>query len=139
MPSGQSITINGPLHFDSPTLDTDAARRILYSRLPNGSTAVSTAAAQHHLLAIDAQGSLFRSEDYGVTWEAVTQQWTGRALQVHINPAPAMSPNAVVSVTPCRTCAANQPTTSTAAPIFEILTDSVSKWISTDGKTWKAK
>ena len=51
--------------------------------LPSGLAAVSMAAKRgHRILAIDEAGTLFLSEDAGNHWETVTQQWTGRAVEV---------------------------------------------------------
>ena len=52
-------------------------------QLPSGLASVSIASRGHFLLAIDKAGALFLSEDRGVTWERITKQWTGRAVEVH--------------------------------------------------------
>jgi hypothetical protein len=92
--------------------------------LPSGIAAVSTAAAQHSLLAVDKAGSVFLSEDAGSHWESVARQWNGRAVAV-------------------RTQAAVNANASGAAGSseagFELVNDQGQVWASADGKTWKTK
>jgi hypothetical protein len=152
-----SVTLNGaPLQKQAFSALADAtARKILYTKLPNGLTAVSTAAVftaatQHRLVALDTAGTLFRSEDEGTTWQPISIQWTGRPLQVRTlqmsaSPTPASpgpaSPRsdsgASSSLVSCPTCAS----TSIFSPEvkFELITDAVSTFTSTDGLTWSPK
>jgi hypothetical protein len=114
--------------------DAEAARKILYTKLPNGLTAVSTAATQHRVLALDTAGALFRSEDQGTTWLPITGQWTGRALQVRTEFLP-------VSASPtnpaaCATCSTAATPASPQPATFQLITDAVSIWTSDDGLTW---
>jgi hypothetical protein len=142
----RSEPASGAMHFSSglmamPPLppDVGAARRALNTTLPNGLTAVSTAAANHHLLAVDSAGSLFLSEDYGSTWNQVSEQWTGRALRVRVHsPAgtPSIASASKVQGTPCPTCT---PVQADSGALFELVTESTSTWTSTDGKLWKQK
>ena len=117
----------------------------LYTMLPNGLTAISTAAAQHRLLAIDSAGALFLSNDFGKSWEPIAQQWTSKALQVRVNkslssrPAPS-APNQTSA--PQAESGVSRPHFAlppTPSAVFEIVTDDGSIWTSPDGKTWKAK
>src|ERR1019366_9514181 len=48
--------------------------------LPSKLAAISVATNSRQQLAIDSAGTAFRSEDAGVTWQAVPAQWTGRAV-----------------------------------------------------------
>jgi hypothetical protein len=81
--------------------------------------AVSAAVTLHRTLALDATGALFLSEDAGLHWEPVAQQWTGRAIEVRTTRAASAS---------------------VASPvIFELMNEAGLTWISADGKAWKAK
>jgi hypothetical protein len=140
---------NGAIGPESLSItDMAVARNAMHTMLPNGLTAVSTAASQHHLLAIDAIGNLFLSNNSGSNWELISPQWTGHAVQVRSHPilrnseARMASPeNKVQAATGSSN--ATEPSIlaipSTPAPIFEIVNDSAAVWTSTDGKTWKAK
>jgi hypothetical protein len=92
-------------------------------KLPSGLGAISTATAQHHMLAVDPAGTLFLSEDSGASWEPVPRQWSGQALYVRAKQPPAAK--AAFSASP--------------APIFELVNDSSLTWVSLDGKTWNAQ
>jgi photosystem II stability/assembly factor-like uncharacterized protein len=85
-------------------------------RLPSGLPAVSTATAQHHMLAIDLAGALYVSEDAGKNWKPVVRQWTGRAVEVRVKGSLNASP----------------------APtgVLELINEVGSVWVSSDGNTW---
>ncbi len=111
--------------------------------LPSGLGAVSTVTAQHRTLAVDSSGTLFLREDSGSKWEPVTRQWSGRAVVIRIQgglkingAAPAEAKAAVAEDELNRS---NPYTTAVPPAVFEILNDSDLVWVSTDGKTWKAK
>jgi hypothetical protein len=87
--------------------------------LPSGLAAVSRATAQNLMLEIDQAGTLFLSDDYGMHWVPVSQQWTGRAIEV-------------------RTITDLSGSTAPAKG-FELKNESGSTWVSTDGKTWTAQ
>jgi Putative zinc-finger len=140
---------NGTIGPESFSItDMAVARNAMHTMLPNGLTAVSTAASQHHLLAIDAIGNLFVSNNSGSNWELVSPQWIGHAVQVRSHPilsnseARMASPeNKVQAATGSSN--ATEPSIlaipSTPTAIFEIVNDSAAVWTSADGKTWKAK
>jgi hypothetical protein len=94
------------------------------AELPSGLAVVSTASSQHRTLAVDKAGSVFLSEDSGGHWESVARQWSGQAVAVRMQAAARANP-------------------SGAAPspeaVFEIVNDQGQVWVSTDGRTWKAK
>jgi hypothetical protein len=106
--------------------------------LPSGQPAVSSASADHRVLAIDKSGELFLSEDSGTSWERVKRQWSGRAVSVRrhasaidttgATPAPETGEN------PATLGSLSQPET-----VFELVNDQNQVWISEDGETWSAE
>jgi hypothetical protein len=106
--------------------------------LPSKLAAISVAANSRQQLAIDSAGTTFRSEDAGVTWQAVPAQWTGRAVKVSMIGAPsreivAKKAGALTS------SAALKRTEAAPSPVFELTTATGEVWISADGQTWKPK
>jgi hypothetical protein len=120
-----------------------ANRKAKTFMLPSGLSAVSIVASQQNTLAIDKLGKVFLSQDSGSHWEPVTRQWSGRAVTVRIQHD--LEPNATPAEGSHAGGAQNVSHESTtdalAAPhaIFEIVNDGNLVWVSTDGKTWKAK
>jgi hypothetical protein len=63
-------------------------RELAYTRiaghvkLPSGQNTVSSAAVLNRMVALDAAGGLFRSEDGGSHWIAVPVVWSGKAVEV---------------------------------------------------------
>ena len=115
--------------------DETAAHNALGKILPAGLPAAATAAASHHLLAIDSAGSLFLSEDAGAVWEPVSTQWTGRAVVLL---APQTAPDQAGGSAIVGNATTDQPSPSPAA-LFEIVNDRGVHWTSPDGRVWKAK
>jgi hypothetical protein len=109
-------------HGAAAGLDAYKAKPV---ELPSGLPTVSTAAAQHFMLAIDQAGTVFLSQDSGGRWNLVARQWTGRALTVRIQ---------AVAAKAKKSSAASSP-----GSVFEIVNDQGEVWISTDGRIWKAK
>jgi hypothetical protein len=123
-----------------------AARKAKTTVLPSGLTALSTVTAQHRTLAIDMAGALFLSEDSGRHWESVARQWSGRAVEVRVQRdlnANAAGASALASAGAEHESNGLSAGAAVAPPlpaaVFEIVTDSDLIWVSTDGKTWKAK
>jgi Carboxypeptidase regulatory-like domain len=54
--------------------------------LPSGLRAVSTVANARQVVAIDAENTLFFSNDAGAHWEVITPPWQGRAVKVELVP-----------------------------------------------------
>jgi hypothetical protein len=79
-------------------------------RLPDQSAPVSVAAKDKLVVAADAAGSLFFSDNQGKSWKHIKGKWKGKAVRV------------VVS----------------ANTAFELTTDPASTWVSTDGRRWSA-
>ena len=134
-----AMYLRSPVNVDAlSNADLIAARNAMQMLLPSGLSAVSTAAAQHHLVAIDTTGALFLSNDLGKNWEPVSQQWTGHAIEVHVHRTPG-SNAAALSAGEAATNATAAPTPSDSVPLFEIVNDSASVWTSSDGRIWKSK
>ncbi len=110
-------------------------------QLPSGLASVSIASRGHFLLAIDKAGALFLSEDRGVTWERITTQWTGRAVEVHrqvaANDAMQTAPAAQNGTTGDSSAGAGA--ASPPPVLFELSNDKNQTWMSTDGRTWTPK
>jgi hypothetical protein len=104
-------------------------------RLPSGLPAVSTVAAGHTQLAIDAAGALFFSHDKGRKWQPVESQWTGRAVVVRLVQAGAGA--GVGGALKSGTLAANKK--SGGFSLFEIVNSEGAVWTSADGKMWIPK
>ena len=125
--------------------DETAAHAALGKILPSGLAAIATAAASHHLLAIDSGGSLFLSEDADAVWEPVASQWAGRAVLVLTPSAAADQARGLAIVgrattdTSSAPAGAPAPAPAPSAALFEIVTDQGVHWTSPDGRTWKTK
>jgi hypothetical protein len=102
-----------------PMVLTSALAGIGGLKLPNGTMPVSAAVASRQTLALDTAGALFLSEDAGLHWEPVTQQWTGRAIEVR------------------KVKAASD--AAAPAEAFELMNEAGLTWTSADGRGWKAK
>lgn len=90
------------------------------SALPSKLEVRSSAIAGQRVVAIDAAGALFQSEDAGRHWQAVKAQWTGRPVQVKVRP----------------TISAVGGVLKQSIPPFELSTDKMEKWLSEDGLLW---
>ncbi len=105
-------------------------------RLPSRLPALSIASADHRMLAIDKKGTLFFSEDSGLTWEKVKRQWTGRAIFVRgkttddATPSAATAPQAAGNATD---------SLSQSETVFELVNDQNEQWLSADGRIWTVK
>jgi hypothetical protein len=102
--------------------------------LPSHLLALSTISNSHQELALDSAGSLFRSEDAGVTWQTVPAQWTGHAVKLRLAPQPIM--HAMAKSADSATATAKLPP---AAANFELTNDVGEVWVSADGKSWQRK
>ncbi|MDP9049277.1 MAG: hypothetical protein M3O31_00930, partial [Acidobacteriota bacterium] len=104
--------------------------------LPSHLPTVSTIANAQQQLAIDAAGSLYRSQDAGVTWQSISIQWTGRAVKLQLaSPTDALK----LGRSAGSTAPAKAAPTAPSQAGFELTTDTGSIWTSTDGQTWKQK
>jgi hypothetical protein len=90
--------------------------------LPSGLRFVSRVETQQLELAVDTAGALFLSQDAGKTWQPIARQWTGKAVKVRIRRGRQEAGAAATATVP--------------TIVFELVNDSGSTWISSDGKTW---
>ena len=95
--------------------------------LPSHRPVLATAASARQQLALDTAGSLFRSQDAGVTWQPVPVQWTGHAVKIALTSSPNPPATAAAKSSPA------QP------PIFQLTNDAGQLWTSPDGQSWKQK
>ena len=91
--------------------------------LPSGLSSISSASSGNRLLSLDSAGNLFLSNDKERAWQAVTYQWTGKAIRVRLA-APLNNEGTTVP-------------SSGDVEIFELVNDAGAIWTSTDGRTWK--
>jgi len=152
-PTGAEILVLVPGEHISAGSEEElaAARDAMQQSLPSGQRPIFAASAQHHLLAIDAAGALFLSNDAGRTWEPENPQWNGRAVTLRVaqnsNGAEAakqpdkQAGNSAASPTSAAGTGVASGSVAQQAPAvqFEIVNDSGSVWTSMDGKTWTAK
>ena len=94
------------------------------SALPSNLGVLSEAVVGTKTVAIDTAGSVFVSRDNGKGWEPVKTQWNGRAVLVKVKPLSGQVTGNVLSQQPAQ---------------FELLTDKLDTWISTDGRIWSLK
>jgi hypothetical protein len=94
--------------------------------LPSRLDALSVASGAGRTIALDTKGALFLSEDDSKHWKPIRTQWTGRAILVRsLNTADkgnALGAAGALKVSP------------TAK--FELVTDDLQTWLSTDGNIW---
>jgi hypothetical protein len=108
--------------------------------LPSKLPALAVVESGSRTVALDTGGTLFRSEDAGVTWHPVPAQWQGRALSLRVTqpqsaaqPAAAPNSSSTVGATPQTQALAS------LAPAFELTTDTGVIYTSSDGQTWQRK
>jgi photosystem II stability/assembly factor-like uncharacterized protein len=99
--------------------------------LPSGLAPVSQLVVEGSQLALDSNGTLFRSDDHGKHWRQIRQQWAGKAVELMGIPRLTDAPHsgqAPKSDTNQETYAA---VLMRSNPAFH--------WVSVDrGKTWKS-
>lgn len=111
-----------PAGAPSSSFDLAAARPA--ALLPSGLAVLSSATLLQRTVAIDLHGSLYVRDAPTGRWQPVAHQWTGRLVQVRVQPPPLTK--SVPSATP-------------AAATFAIVNASNQVWTSRNGKTWKAQ
>lgn len=103
-----------------------AAFAVRQMELPSGLAAVSTATAEHKLLAADKAGTVFLSTDAGATWITVERQWTGKAVEVRTQMEVESKADAAVD-------------RGLMESVFELVNDQGQVWMSLDGRIWKPR
>jgi Putative zinc-finger len=115
--SAQMVTLDAASVSTNQSLTPETkAKKKAEPALPNGMAAISNVDLRGKLLAIDGVGNLFLSNDGGVAWQAVTSQWTGRAVSVRVKKVLGMKVGK-----------------------FELVNDRGAVWNSVDGLVWKPK
>lgn len=107
--------------------------------LPSGLTATSIASGGNRMLAIDAGGTLFVSQDAGITWVRVALQWSGRAAAVRRQATGTSSAEETHAAKGVKIASADAVGAPSPAVVFELTNDKGQVWLSTDGMTWTAK
>lgn len=98
--------------------------------LPSGLSPVCQLAVDGSQLALDSNGTLFRSEDQGKRWHQVKQQWDGKAVELLGIPALTSAPGSGQAPR------LENEQEAYAAVLLKSTTDL--HWVSVDrGKTWK--
>jgi hypothetical protein len=109
--------------------------------LPSHLPSLSTISNDRQKLAIDTGGTLFRSEDAGVTWHPVPAQWIGRAVRVSLTESPTkqMAAKGATPLPASAPAAKRAETVPAQSAVFELTTDKGDLWISDDGQIWRRK
>jgi BNR/Asp-box repeat len=98
--------------------------------LPSGLAPVSQLMVERSQLALDSNGTLFRSDDQGKHWHPVHQQWDGKAVELMGIPPLTAAPGSGQAPR----------SDSDQEPYAAVLLRSTTElhWVSVDrGKTWK--
>ena len=98
--------------------------------LPSGLAPVSQLVVERSQLALDSNGTLFRSDDQGKHWHQVHQQWDGKAVELMGIPPLTAAPGSGQA----------PKSDSDQEPYAAVLLRSTTElhWVSVDrGKTWK--
>jgi BNR-Asp box repeat len=107
-----------------------AAANTAAPALPSGLAPVSQLVVERSQLALDSNGTLFRSEDQGKHWHQVHQQWDGKAVELLGIPPLTAAPGSGQAPR----------SDSDQEPYAAVLLRSTTElhWVSVDrGKTWK--
>jgi photosystem II stability/assembly factor-like uncharacterized protein len=88
--------------------------------LPNGTAALSVAAAKGRTVALDPSGTMYLTEDAGKSWVLIASQWTGRAVLIRTRETTARADAATLNNN----------------AVFELVNDNLQTWVSSDGKIW---
>ena len=160
--SAETVTVSGSplaLQVDSASVSTDqlSMKTIPPAKpddkmLPSHEQVVSVAARGERVLAVDAKGTVFVSQDSGHNWTLVMPYWVGKAVRVTLSQRSstthsyALSDKANDAATPYATNApaeAKKARSAPSAPVeatpFQLTTESGQVWVSTDGLTWKER
>jgi hypothetical protein len=98
--------------------------------LPSGLSPVSQLAVEGSQLALDSNGTLFRSDDQGKHWHQVKQQWDGKAVELLGIPA--------LTSAPGRGQAPRSDADQLTYAAVLLKSTTTLHWVSLDrGKTWK--
>jgi hypothetical protein len=139
-----------PLRAMAKMLSVQPALQSLPSKLP----AAAVVSSGTRTLAVDSAGALFLSQDKGQHWLRVAAKWKGKVAQLRLAPSAAMQLRGVeqpmASDEARASAAADTGTDSISAPAaapapakapspvaaFQLVTDSGTVWVSSDGLSW---
>lgn len=107
--------------------------------LPSNLRAASTVSNGQQEIAIDTAGSLFRSQDAGVSWQSVPVQWSGRAVKLQIAPITGTSSLGTGANTATAASTTKGLPKATVQSTFELTNEAGTVWTSKDGDTWTRK
>jgi hypothetical protein len=98
----------------------------------------------HETLAVDAAGALYRSQDAGIHWQQIKQQWSGKVSAIVLIPdSPANQPETNKGASGAMRSETSLSSVSRAKSIkkpgFELTTDIGATWTSSDGFAWLRK
>jgi hypothetical protein len=111
-----AMTRNAPvaeLPLNRARTRTDVRTELMY-QLPGKKPAVTFAAKDRVVVAANAEGALFFSENQGKSWKHIKGKWKGNVVRV-------VSPPSVPG---------------SAKALFELITVPASTWVSADGRNW---
>jgi hypothetical protein len=108
-------------------------------RLPSGLALASIASSGHLLLAVDKSGTLFLTQDSGVTWRQVARQWSGRAILVRTRNLADRRAVTTPSAPSASASSAESPAPPAPSIVFEVVNERNQVWQSADGLVWTAK
>jgi len=139
--TSQTVNVNGAMTtIDVTPSDQPLTENRLSPTLPSHLPVLSIVSKAQQMLALDTSGTLFFSKDFGVSWQSVPAQWTGRAQKLRLTPPPsqavAKDPN---SSPAAHTGVIAGTIAQSQLSVFELTIDTGAIWTSADGRSWKQK
>jgi photosystem II stability/assembly factor-like uncharacterized protein len=109
--------------------------------LPSKLAAVAMATIGRRMVAMDAAGAVFASDDGGKHWKTVVRQWSGVAVNVRTQTAAAsdLEGSTGAKVLDQGRTATGAVAKSLPEMHFELVTDTGAIWTSIDGRQWRAR
>jgi photosystem II stability/assembly factor-like uncharacterized protein len=138
--AANAVTANAPGDVSTGTSAAGIEVRKSLPTLPSKLPALTVVEGASRTLALDTAGTLFRSDDAGVTWHPVPVQWQGRALSLRLTQPQTTAQQAAARNAAGAAAATPQPQAlASPVPAFELTTDSGAIYKSSDGQTWIRK
>jgi len=136
----ESSALTGRIVGSTVALPSD-----LSSLLPSKLPAKLRLSNGHETLAVDTEGQLFLSQDAGVHWQKIKQQWTGKITTVVLTSNTPVEQEKISKTSPtgsiksATSLASASRVSSTRRPGFELTTDTGASWTSSDGFVWSTR